>query len=104
MGVPGRGYENRLGDSIPEPLEGVPSGGDIGGGLFELRGAHWELVGTFASGSYKFGSVASGDFAGTISIWVAIPPQREWIDATMHGGAPPPGSDGSRRRVRQQRR
>lgn len=82
LDIPGQGSANALGDSIPEPLEGIATGGDSGGPLFVKRGLQWELVGTFSRGQYQLPRIAANLLGGTIGIWVGIQPSLTWIRET----------------------
>ncbi len=78
--VPGRESRNALGSGVAEPLEGIASGGDSGGGLFVHRDGAWELAGTFSLSSVEVAAAASRSFAGTVNIFVGVAAHRDWID------------------------
>jgi hypothetical protein len=82
LDVPGREAWNATGTTAAEPLEGVGTGGDSGGGLFVEQGGHWFLAATFSVSSTNMGDVMDGIWAGTVNVCVGLAPQRAWIAAT----------------------
>jgi Trypsin len=81
--VPGHPEANVLGPVAPEPLEGMASGGDSGGGLFIQRNNRWVLTGTFAASSANVAAIVSRTFAGGTNIFVGIAANREWMQKVM---------------------
>jgi hypothetical protein len=83
--MPGRETQNALGSATPEPLEGIASGGDSGGGLFIQRNGEWVVAATFSFSSVNVAGAAAGNFAGTINMYVGVAAHREWIRRTVGG-------------------
>lgn len=81
--MPGRETQNVMGSAIPEPLEGIASGGDSGGGLFVQHDGEWVLAGTFSFSSVNIGGAATGNFAGTLNMYVGVFAHLEWITRTI---------------------
>lgn len=83
------GSPNALGGAAPEPLEGLASGGDSGGGLFVQESGAWRLVGTFSVSMVNIGGAARRAFGGSLNLFVGVDGHRAWIAATTmdaHGG------------------
>lgn len=82
------GIANTLGSGTPEPLEGIASGGDSGGGLFVHRDGEWYLTGTFSVSSVSVAASVSRNFAGSFNIFVGIAANRGWIESVVRPGVP----------------
>ncbi|MCA0375775.1 MAG: trypsin-like serine protease [Gemmatimonadetes bacterium] len=79
------GSRNPLGGSTPEPLEGIASGGDSGGGLFVQQDGRWHVVGTFSVSMVDIGGAMVQQFGGTVNLYVGIDGHRDWIGETIGG-------------------
>lgn len=73
---------NRMGDSIPLPLEMHGDAGDCGGGLFIKQDAKWRLAGISFAPSYYDDWKLYGQkygYYGFIDGWTRVSPLVEWI-------------------------
>jgi hypothetical protein len=73
------GTANPLGSATPEPLEGIASGGDSGGGLFVPQDGRWALAGTFSLSAVDVGAAARGAFGGTVNIYAGTSGYAAWL-------------------------
>jgi hypothetical protein len=77
------GTRNALGTAEPEPLEGLASGGDSGGGLFAQDGGAWRLVATFSVSMVDVGGAARRAFGGGLNLFVGVDGHRDWLAETI---------------------
>ncbi|MCC6182852.1 MAG: trypsin-like serine protease [Bacteroidia bacterium] len=77
---------NRIGDSIPLPLEWHGDAGDCGGGLFILHNDQWRLAGiSFAPSYYADWKIYGQKYGyyGFIDGWTRISPLIDWIQSNI---------------------
>lgn len=103
--VPGLESRNAMGSATAEPLEGLASGGDSGGGLFAEVDGRWKLIGTFSVSMVNLAGAVSKQYAGSTNLFVGVAPHYEWIAQTV-GLAPsqspaPPSSINSQQPSRE---
>lgn len=77
------GSRNALGSADPEPLEGLASGGDSGGGLFVQEGGMWRVLGTFSVSMVDIGGASRRAFGGSLNLFVGVDGHRDWITETI---------------------
>ena len=63
---------NKMGSSIPMPLEYLCAGGDSGGGLFKLVAGQWYLVGICSGGKTDIKQLNKTGYYGQIINWTRI--------------------------------
>lgn len=73
---------NKMGSSVPRPLEYISTGGDSGGGLFRKNGNDWELIGICggAGGGIDLAQFMKTYYYGQIMEWTRVAAFTEWID------------------------
>jgi len=79
----GPAYKNMLGAAEPDPLEGLASGGDSGGGVFVRRDDQWFVIGTFSVSIVDIGAAASRTFSGGVNVFVGLEPHLTWIRSVI---------------------
>ena len=82
--LPGLGRYNAEGDSLPLPLEALPTGGDSGGPAFVREGQAWRLLGVYSATAYNFEHWLGGQpsFAGSRFAVTDLAPFRDWLART----------------------
>lgn len=81
--IPGLESRNALGSATPEPLEGLASAGDSGGGLFAEMDGRWQLIGTFSISMVPVAGIIAKEYAGGTNLFVGVAPHYEWIAQTI---------------------
>ncbi len=75
---------NRMGSSIPQPLEYQASGGDSGGGLFRERNGVLELIGICAGGGLDLNYfIRTKTYYGQISEFTRTSVYFDWIEENL---------------------
>lgn len=74
---------NKMGGSIPRPLEYICSGGDSGGGLFRLVGEKWELIGICAGSVTNINELLKTGYYGQTMSWTRISVFNNWINSII---------------------
>jgi len=70
---------NKMGSSVPRPLEYVTSGGDSGGGLFRQKDKRWELVGICCGRGVNIDQLNKSGYYGQIMDWTRVSAFADWI-------------------------
>jgi len=70
---------NRMGSSIPKPLEFMTTGGDSGGGLFRVKNDEWELIGITSGLGVDLEQFIKTFYYGQIGSWTRVSALHEWI-------------------------
>jgi secreted trypsin-like serine protease len=71
---------NKIGSSIPRPLEYITSGGDSGGGLFRKNNKGWELIGICSRVNTDVQQFMKTGYYGQIMEWTRVSVFKKWID------------------------
>jgi hypothetical protein len=71
---------NKMGSSVPRPLEYISTGGDSGGGLFRKNGDDWELIGICSGAGIDFAQFMKTYYYGQIMEWTRVAAFTPWID------------------------
>lgn len=75
---------NKMGNSIPLPLEYMPSGGDSGGGLFrEKSDSTWELIGICAETNFEIDQFKKTGYYGSTMGWTRVSVFSKWIQELL---------------------
>lgn len=73
---------NKLGSSLPMPLEYICAGGDSGGGLFRKNNKVWELIGICSGGGTDVQQLMKTGYYGQTMAWTRTSVFAKWIDET----------------------
>lgn len=80
---PTRNDCNKMGSSVPRPLEYITSGGDSGGGLFKKEGENWKLIGICSGSGIELEQFKKAFYYGQVMEWTRVSAFTEWIAANM---------------------
>lgn len=76
---PTRKDYNKMGSSIPRPLEYISSGGDSGGGLFRKKDNKWELIGICSGVNIDIQQLLKTGYYGQTMEWTRVSVFTNWI-------------------------
>lgn len=71
---------NKIGSSLPRPLEYITSGGDSGGGLFRKKNKKWELIGICSGVKNDIEQLMKTGYYCQIMEWTRVSVFKKWID------------------------
>lgn len=74
---------NRIGSSIPKPLEFMTTGGDSGGGLFRKKNNEWELIGITSGGGIELEQFMKSFYYGQIGSYTRVAAIYDWINENI---------------------
>lgn len=78
---PTRNDCNKMGSSVPRPLEYISSGGDSGGGLFKENGNDWELIGICSGEGIDLEQFIKTYYYGQVMGWTRVSLFANWISS-----------------------
>lgn len=76
---PSKTKYNKMGSSIPRPLEYVCSGGDSGGALFSFKKNEWQLLGICSGNETDLDQFQETGYYGEIMSWTRVSAFYNWI-------------------------
>jgi secreted trypsin-like serine protease len=81
---PNRNDCNKMGSTIPKPLEYITSGGDSGGALFMKDGEIWKLVGICSGSGIELEQFMKSFYYGQVMEWTRVSAFAGWIESNMN--------------------